>query len=308
MAFRLAHLDIMQDLLDSMLARVLRHADGIHFETALPRVGLGVFHRRTVPSITVYEPMICIVLQGAKQVLVGNQMLRYDTATCFAASVDVPATSCVIEAEEGKPYVSVSLSIDRDILKALLADIGPLAASETAQGFGVAPMTRELLEAWDRLIALYDSPADISFLAASREREVLYRLLQGGLGPMLRQMAREDNWLSQVRRSVDWIRSNYDQRLRTETLADIAGMSVPSFHRHFKAATAMSPLQYQKSIRLEAARRFLATNVDAARAAYAVGYESASQFSREYARQFGVPPGRDAMQLRDGVVDNIPVL
>lgn len=298
----------MEDLLDSMRTRVLRHADGIHFETAVPRVGLAVLHQQTMPSLIVYEPMICIVLQGAKQVLVGNQMLRYDSATCFAASIDVPATSCVIEAEEDKPYVSASLSIDREILKALLADIGPLASGEPAQGFGVVPMTRELLDAWDRLLALLDTPADIAFLAASRQREILYRLLQGGLGPMLRQMAREDSYLAQVRRSVEWIRRNYDRRLRTEALADIAGMSVPSFHRHFKAATAMSPLQYQKSIRLEAARRLLVTNADAGRAAYEVGYESASQFNREYARQFGVPPGRDAARLRDGVVENVMVI
>lgn len=298
----------MENLLDSMRTRVLRHADGIHFETAVPRVGLAVLHQQTMPSLMVYDPMICIVLQGAKQVLVGNSLMRYDSATCFAASVDVPATSCVIEAEEDKPYISASLAIDRDILTALLADIGPLAPSEATQGFGVAPVTRDLLEAWDRLLALFDSPADIAFLAVAREREVLYRLLQGGLGPMLRQMAREDSYLAQVRRSVDWIRRNYDQRLRTEMLADIAGMSVPSFHRHFKATTAMSPLQYQKSIRLEAARRLLATNADAGRAAYEVGYESASQFSREYARQFGVPPGRDAARLRDGVVENVMVI
>lgn len=257
-----------------------------------------------MPDVYIYEPMICIVLQGAKQLLVGDKIMRYDRATCFAASVNVPVTSCVIEAEADKPYVVVSLRIDQEILKQVLADAGPMPASDALQGYGVAPVTPELLEALDRLLMLLDTPEDIAFLAEAREREILYRVLRSGLGPMLRQMVREDSHLSQVRRTVDWIRQNFDQRLRTETLADLAGMSVPSFHRHFKAATAMSPLQYQKTIRLEAARRMLATNADAGRAAYAVGYESASQFSREYARQFGVPPGRDAVRLRDGVAES----
>lgn len=167
----------------------------------------------------------------------------------------------------------------------------------------MAPVTVELLEAWDHLLALLDNPADIPFLAAAREREVLYRLLQGAHGPILRQVGREDSQLSRVRRAIAWIRRNFDQPLRTEALAGVAGMSVSSFHRHFKAATAMSPLQYQKTLRLQAARRLLTTNTDAARAAYAVGYESASQFSREYARLFGAPPGRDAERLRSAAYE-----
>ena len=288
----------MQDLLDRMCRRVLRHTDGMRLRTPLPRVGLGVAREHSAPTTVLYEPMICVVLRGAKRVLIGDRVLHYGPANCFVASLDLPATGCVIEATGHDPYVVASLALDRDTLMALLADLPHAPPAEPATGFGVAPVTVELLEAWDHLLALLDAPDDIPFLAPAREREVLYRLLQGAHGPMLRQIGREDSRLSQVRRALEWIRRNFDQTLRTETLAEIAGMSVPSFHRHFRAATAMSPLQYQKALRLQAARRLLTANAEAARAAYAVGYESASQFSRDYARFFGAPPSHDARRLR----------
>jgi AraC-like DNA-binding protein len=288
----------MQELLDRLARRVLRHTDGLRLQTPLPRVGLAVARRNSEPVPALYEPMACLVLQGAKQVLIGDQVLRYDPASCFIASLDLPAAGCVVEAASDKPYVVASLALDRETLASLLAELPPAGPAEPAAGFGVAPVTAELLEAWDHLIALLDTPSDIPFLAPSREREVLYRFLQGAHGPMLRQIACKDSRLAQIRRVIAWIRENFGRTLRTETLADIATMSVASFHRHFKAATAMTPLQYQKALRLQAARRLLIANGDAARTAYAVGYESASQFSREYARLFGTPPLKDAERLR----------
>ncbi|WP_206244719.1 AraC family transcriptional regulator [Novosphingobium terrae] len=288
----------MQDQLDRLCQRVLRHTDGLRLQTPLPGVGLAVARQSSTPVLTLYQPMACLVLQGAKQVLIGDRVLRYDPASCFIASLDLPASGCVIEAAGDKPYVVASLALDREMLAALLADLPPIAPGEPVAGFGVAPVTSELLAAWDQLLALLDTPQDIPFLGAARQREVLYRFLQGAHGPMLRQLVHEDSRLAQVRRAILWIRDHFDQALRTETLADIAGMSIASFHRHFKAATAMSPLQYQKALRLQAARRLMSTSLDAARTAYAVGYESASQFSRDYARQFGAPPLRDAERLR----------
>ena len=293
----------MQDLLDRMARRLTLHSDGIHLETLLPRVGFAISRANSTPASSIYEPMLCLVLQGAKQVLIGDRVLRYDAASCFVASLELPAIGCVIEASADAPYVVASLKLDRQALAGLLADLPPAPATELVAGFGVAPVTRPLLEAWDNLLALLETPEDIPFLAPAREREVLYRLLQGAHGPMLRQVAREDSRLSQVRSAIGWIRDHFDRALRVEALAEIAGMSVPSFHRHFKAATAMSPLQYQKTLRLQAARRLLTTNADAGRAAYAVGYESASQFSREYARAFGAPPSRDAERLRGAPVE-----
>jgi transcriptional regulator GlxA family with amidase domain len=159
-------------------------------------------------------------------------------------------------------------------------------------------VTPQLLDPWLRFLSLLDAPQDIPVIAPLLEREILYRLLQGPHGGVLRQIARADSRLCQVRNALAWIRTHYDQALRIGDLARMAGMSAASFHRHFKAATAMSPLQYQKSLRLQHARRLLIANEDAARAGYAVGYESASQFSREYARLFGAPPARDAVRLR----------
>ncbi|WP_182084028.1 AraC family transcriptional regulator [Aureimonas sp. ME7] len=283
----------MQDLLDRMTRRILRHADTDHRKTALPRVGFGISREAGRAMSSHYEPMACIVLQGAKQVLIGTQVLHYDAATSFVASLDLPATGCVTQASADRPYVAAGLVLDRELLSAIAADMPPAPSGDPVPGFGVAPVTIELLEAFDGLIALLERPDDVSFLAPSREREVLYRLLQGTHGPMLRQIGREGSRLSRVRRAIDWIAVHFDRPIRTQTLAEIAGMSVPSFHRHFKAATAMSPLQYQKRLRLQTARRLVLSDGDAGRAAYAVGYESASQFSREYARLFGCPPSRD---------------
>ena len=289
--------DRMQETLDRMCRRVRRHTDGILLRTPIPRVGLGVSAISSVPVRTVYEPMICMVLQGAKQVMIGDQSLRYDAASCFVASLELPVTGCVMEASADRPYVVACLSLDRDALASLLTVRPAAPSAQPLAGFGVAPVTLPLLEAWDQLLALLDAPDDIPFLAPAREREILYRLLQSGHGQMLSQIGREDSRLSQVRRAIDWIRRHFDQALPVATLAGIAGMSVPSFHRHFKEATAMSPLQYQKTLRLQAARRLLTTSTDAAKAAYAVGYESASQFSREYARFFGAPPSHDSARL-----------
>ncbi|WP_062013467.1 AraC family transcriptional regulator [Aureimonas sp. AU4] len=290
----------MQEILDRLIRRARRHADAVRTQTALPRVGLALRTEPGAPSTGLYEPMVCVVLQGAKEALIGDTVLRYDAATSFVASLDLPASGRIVEASPHRPYIGAGLTLDREALGAMLAEAPSLPRCDPVAGFGVAPITPELLEALDLLLALLDTPADIPFLAASREREVLYRLLQGPHGAMLRQIGREDSRLSRVRRSIEWIARHFDQPLRVEALAGIAGMSVASFHRHFKAATAMSPLQYQKRLRLQAARRLLVSRGEAGRAAYAVGYESASQFSREYRRLFGVPPARDAARLLGG--------
>jgi len=241
--------------------------------------------------------------------LVGDRLLRCGAGSCFASLIELPTTRCVFETEHGKPYVATSFTLDHSAFTALLADLPADSSNKAAPGFSVVTVSRQLLEAWDHHLALLDMPSDIPVLAGSRERELLYRLLQSPHGPMLRQIAREEGRLSQVRCAIDWMRQHFDQPLPIKTLAGVAGMSVPSFNRHFKAVTATSPLQYQKTLRLQAARRLLATNADAARAAYAVGYESVSQFSREYSRLFGLPPKQDAAQLRKtfGEISNVMI-
>jgi len=296
----------MQEQIERLRAQVLRHAGQGTVETAIAGVAITLARQPTQPSIGVFQPRVCLVLQGAKEVTIGERRLRYDPNNYFIASLEVPASGCVIEASARHPYIGLSMALAPEALAALISDTPAVAEGETPS-FAVSPVTTQLLDPWLRLMAMLDAPQDIAVLAPMIEREILYRLLQGPQGTVLRQIARSDSRLGQVRRAVAWIRQHYDQPLRIETLAELAGMSTASFHRHFKTATAMSPLQYQKCLRLQQARRLLIANQDATRAGYAVGYESASQFSREYARLFGLPPARDAMRLRStgGGSDNV---
>jgi AraC-like DNA-binding protein len=288
----------MQDQLEHLLRLAARIADGPRKATAIPRLNVHTGHCQTPPVGGLFEPKVCLVLQGAKQIMIGEQVLRYDPATFFVASVELPVSGCIVEATPERPYMGLTLGLDREAIAGLISEVPGRAEAET-QAFAVSAVTPELLDPWLRLLTLLETPEDIAVLSPLIEREILYRLLRGPQGALLRQAAREDSRLSQVRQAIGWIRDHYDQPLRVDTLCELAGMSPASFHRHFRAATAMSPLQYQKSLRLQQARRLLVTSTEAARAAYAVGYESASQFSREYTRMFGMPPARDAVRLRE---------
>jgi AraC-like DNA-binding protein len=281
----------------SLLDQVLRHAVSPVTDTAIPGLSLSTLSRPGSGMPTLFAPVTCLILQGAKRVTIGDAVLQFDRARYFVASLDMPATGQILAASPARPYVAVGLALDRATIADLIAEmprelIGRDGPSERSS-FGISPVTPELLEAWGAMLALLDRPDDIANLAPMREREILYRLLRGPLGGHLCQFAQEDSRLSRIRRAIGRIRSQYDAPLRTATLADVAGMSVASFHRHFRAATGLSPLQYQKTLRLHAARRLLASGTEASSAAYAVGYESASQFSREYSRSFGLPPTRD---------------
>jgi len=243
--------------------------------------------------------MICVVVQGAKEVLIGGRVLRFEAASCFASTIELPAMGCILDADAERPYIAVALMLNQDTLASLASEVAPDPAEKGIRtGFGVEQATTDLLGALDALLALLDRPEDIGALGPGREREVLYRLLQSGHGSMLRRAIRQGNGTTNIRRSVEWIRRNLGQKLRTEELAAVAGMSVPSFHRHFKEVTSLSPLQYQKTLRLQAARRMLVTSSDTTQAAFAVGYESASQFSREYSRLFGISPFKDAVRMQ----------
>jgi len=290
---------VMQKLLSSMSERTLVHCPEGAREIA-PGVHLYVAHSPTLPTCSLYEPMICIVLQGAKEVTIGDRTLRYDPAACFIASLELPLSGSVVEASSEKPYMCASMSLDRDAIADLMPDVPDAGPGEdtATTGFAVTPVTERLLNPWSRLIELADTPADVAVMAPMLKREILFRMLQGPQAGVLRQIVRADSRLSQVRQAVKWIRQHFHEPLRVEALAEIAGMSPASFHRHFKAATALSPLQYQKMLRLQEARRLLVVNADATRTAYRVGYESPSQFSREYSRMFGVAPSRDAVRLR----------
>jgi AraC-type DNA-binding domain-containing proteins len=289
----------MEELLKRMRGRILDHAPGPDGVTAIPNLFLAVLAHRTIPTMVLCDPMICVVVQGVKQVLIGGSVLQFQAGSCFTSTIELPAMGCVLEADAQRPYIAVALTLDQNALASIVGDMAPEPAGKAhSNGFGVERVTAELLEAMNHLLALLDAPEDIPVLGAGREREVLYRLLQSAHGNMLRRAIRQGDGFGNIRRSVAWIRQNLTETLRTETLAAIAGMSIPSFHRHFKAVTSLSPLQYQKTLRLQAARRLLVTSSDTTQAAFAVGYESASQFSREYSRLFGITPSKDVARMR----------
>jgi AraC-like DNA-binding protein len=287
----------MQEDLNRLIALAQKHCPDGLVETALEGVRLNRVAAPTPPTTGVYEPMLCIILQGAKLVTIGDRSMRYDPTTYFVASVELPASGCICEASLVEPYIGLSITIDRALLASVLADLPPKPIGRDA-GFLVNAVTPGLLGSVRRLIELLDAPEDIAMLAQMIRREILYRLIQSDDTGTVQQIARADSRLSRVHRAIHWIRTNFDRPLSVDRLADLAGMSRASFHRHFKAATAMSPLQYQKALRLQEARRMLIVQADAQGAAHRVGYESASQFSREYARMFGLPPARDAERLR----------
>jgi AraC-like DNA-binding protein len=293
----------MQDMIDEMQDLVARHAH-THTHTDATRVtGLPLHVSQsetpTPPAHGLYRPMMCLVLQGAKRVILGERVINYRAGDVLIASVDLPVIGQVVEASPQRPYRVLALMLDPAAIAALLLDLPTGEDSPAQPGIGISPITPALLDPLLRMARLFDTPGDQAVMAPMLEREIYYRILQGPQGPLLRQIAQADSHLSRVRRAIDWIREHYARPLSIDHLAGLAGMSASSFHRHFKAVTAMTPLAYHKQIRLaEARRRLVAAPAEAARVAYAVGYESSSQFSREYARLFGLPPIRDAARLR----------
>jgi AraC-like DNA-binding protein len=282
------------------LRALAAHAENRRTETGIPRVAMVQGEIPEHELAAVYDPMVNLILQGSKSMTIGDQTLRYDPASYFVMSIDLPAVGSIHAAKTGEPYLAVSLTIDPKIVAAMLADApAPDPAVEARSGFSVASVTPAMLDAWARMLRLMTTPADIPVLAPAYEREILYRVLQGPHGWMLRDIALPDTALSRVRLAIQWIRNNFRDQLRVDSLAEMAAMSVSAFHRHFKAATAMSPLQFQKQIRLLQARMLLIGGAPTASSvAFDVGYESASQFSREYSRFFGLPPASDVRAVQ----------
>jgi len=279
------------------LRRLCAHAENRRTETGIPRVAMV---RGKVPEhelAAVYAPMINLILQGGKTMTVGDRTLRYDPATYFVMSVDLPAIGSVHAAADGQPYLAVSLTLEPRVVAEVLEHLP--ARSSGPAAFAVAPVTTDLLDAWTRLLRLMKRPDEIAALAPLYEREIIVRVLQGPQGDVLRGIAVPDSAHARVRDVIAWIRAHYARPLRIPALARIAGMSDAVFHRHFKAITAMSPLQFQKRLRLMQARSLLIENRETASSvSFEVGYESPSQFNREYARMFGRPPAADAKRVR----------
>ena len=265
--------------------------------------GLSLFRRDepTEPISGMYEPSICMVAQGAKRVLLGDDTYVYDAHHYLITSVHLPTVVQIIEASREKPYLGLRLKFDHRELSQLMADSNLPAprAQQSKRGMATGEVTLPLLTAVQRLIGLLDKPEDIPILAPIIQREIIYRLLVGDQGARLRQIASAGSQSQQIARAIDWIKDHFTQPLRIDDLAEQARMSTSTFHHHFRSMTALSPLQFQKQLRLQEARRLmLAERLDAATASFQVGYESPSQFSREYNRLFGAPPLRDITNLR----------
>ena len=285
----------------SLIELLDRHApaDGT-FKTALPGVSLIRASAPTTPMPVIYEPTVCFVAQGRKQAMLGATCYVYDAARYLTASVDLPVMGSVIEASETHPYLCLQMDLDRSELGDLvLRHDHAVDRPSDAAGIALNTAAPELLDAVTRLAGLLDHPKDLTALAPLVLREIHYRLLTGPGGAIIRHMAQADSRLNQISKAILWIRANFRQACRIEAAAEVAGMSRSSFHHHFRAITDMTPIEFRTQLRMQEARRLMVSeSLEAAIAGFSVGYESPSQFSRDYARLFGAPPARDAERLR----------
>ena len=254
----------------------------------------------TLPCQLVVEPVCSLIAQGAKHIEVGKQTFDYHAGQFLVVSVDLPVNARVVEANPEVPYLGCGLTLRPEAIASLLLESGgPRAVGDDRAGIAVSDLSSELVDSFVRLLRLLDRPADVPILASALEREILWRLINGPQGALVRQIGLADSRMSQIGHAVRWLRSHFAETVRIEDLADIACMSVTSFHRHFRIVTSMTPIQYQKRLRLQAARvRLMAAREDVTEVGFAVGYESPSQFGREYRRMFGKPPGQDGADLR----------
>jgi len=272
-----------------------------------PLQGLHLY-RHSVPLERVYsmvDPSVCVVAQGSKEFLLGESHYRYDPFHYLLSTVDLPNIGQVLEASEERPFLSLRLSLDPGIVSSVMLEAGYASSRKPAgvRAIDVSLLDTNLLEATVRLTRLLDSPAEAPILLPLIMREMVYRLLMGEQGDRLRHLATLGEGSSPIARAVERLRQDFDRPLRVEQLARELGMSVSGFHQHFKAVTALSPLQFQKRLRLQEARRLmLSEDLDAASAAYRVGYRDSSHFNREYKSLFGVPPMRDVQRLREAAL------
>lgn len=295
---------------EELLERMIRAMpeDGV----ADPIKGLRL-SRSSIPTDTVYgvaTPSLCVIAQGSKEVGLGGKQYRYDPYKYLLATVELPVVSRIVEASQERPYVGLRLNIDVTEVASVMVEMGQIPArnQEDAKALTVSALDCSLLDAVLRLVRLFESPAETRILLPLLSREIVYRLLVGEQGDRLRHMTVPGGHTHRISQAVERICREYSQPLHVEELARQIGMSVSGFHHHFKSVTAMSPLQFQKQLRLTEARRLmLGENLDAATAGYRVGYDDASHFNREYKRLFGDPPMRDVERLKEAMEMNADV-
>ncbi|NRG31463.1 AraC family transcriptional regulator [Niallia circulans] len=274
--------------------------DGTH-ETLISGLRFVRASQISEPMYSVYEPSLCVVAQGSKVVMLGKESYEYDAASYLTASVHLPITGQVVKASPDKPYLCVNLQLDMNLILEVIQTSNQVTSDcPPGRGLIISRVDDSLLEAVMRLIRLLETPQDIPVLASSVQREIVYRILQNDQNDSLKHFALVGSQGQRIAKIIGILNQEFDQPLRVDKLAKEASMSTSSFYYHFKEVTGMSPIQYQKQLRLQEARRLLLTeNMEAAEAAFQVGYESPSHFSREYNRKFGLSPIKDIRRLRE---------
>lgn len=290
---------------EALAARIFRWTEGTNsFDTPIPSLHFSRWDHPTHPTSYTLGPSVCLIAGGKKRVMLGEDSYVYDTNRYLVTSVDLPVVAQILEASPEDPYLGVIMGVDQQAIAQLMVDsnLPGKGPRRTDRGIGVSELSLPLLKAFNRLVELLDSPEDIPILASLIKKEIFYHLLVGPQGPRLRQIVMAGTHGHQVAAAIDWLKSNFREQNPMDDLADRANMSRSSFYHHFRSITSLSPLQYRKHLRLQEARRLMVVEqVDATSAALDVGYESPSQFNREYRRLFGAPPAKDAATLREGV-------
>ncbi|MGC5317253.1 AraC family transcriptional regulator [Micromonospora arida] len=298
--------------LDELRALLARHARP-DMSTAIDGVLISKVDEQTAPTTSMSGTVLALIAQGAKRMALGDRVYEYRAGQYLVASVDLPVTGRFTQASADTPALGFGLvlhpaTVAELLLQAAPGDLPPLPGGAPS-GMVVSDAPDELGDAVVRLLRLLDRPRDVTVLAPLIKREILWLLLSGEQGAAVRQLGLADSSLSHIARAVRWIRDHYAEAFRVEDLARLSGMSVSAFYRNFQAVAAMSPIQFQKQIRLQEARLLLATHPnDVTGVGSRVGYESPSQFSREYRRQFGAPPSQDASRLRGTTRAEVPAV
>ncbi|EHH1172688.1 AraC family transcriptional regulator [Vibrio parahaemolyticus] len=275
--------------------------DATQFDTEIPGLKLSRWTTPTAPTSYSHNPSICLIAQGKKRVLLGEDSFTYDTSHFLISSVNLPITANIVEATEEAPYLGLIMELDLQEISQLIVDseLSFSSSKEAQKGIAVGELSASLQDAFIRLMALLDEPENIKILAPVIKREIFYRLLMTEQGSRLNQIVTTGSHSHQIAKAIDWLKHNFVKPLSVGDLAAYSGMSKSAFYTHFRSMTSMTPLQFQKKLRLSEARRLMLTeNLDAMATTFKVGYESPSQFSREYSRLFGAPPSKDIKALR----------
>ncbi|TOQ72813.1 AraC family transcriptional regulator [Vibrio parahaemolyticus] len=278
--------------------------DANQYDTPISGLRFSRWTTPTPPTSYTHNPSICLIAQGRKRVLLGEESFIYDANHFLISSVDLPIIANIIEASEEQPYLGLIVELDLTEISQLIIDseLAFTQSKEAPKGIAVGELSESLLDAFVRFAELLDEGQNIKILAPIIKREIFYRLLMSEQGTRLHQIVTAGSHSHQIAKAIDWLKNNFVKPLSVGDLASYTGMSKSSFYTHFRSMTSMTPLQFQKKLRLSEARRLMLTeNLDAMAATFKVGYESPSQFSREYSRLFGAPPSKDIKSLRENL-------